>query len=88
MPFNDLKTNDVIDKGEKTRTNDAHYLNDERLFKRRTLLNDGRLFRGSNVYETDINGYKKMTFIAHTQGLCGTRVTRHLIVKRHSFIMR
>ncbi len=35
--------------------------------KQRTLPNDERPFRGSNVNETDINGCQKMTFVVHTQ---------------------
>ncbi len=35
--------------------------------KQRTLPNDERLFRESNVHETDINGYQKMAFVAQTQ---------------------
>ncbi len=35
--------------------------------KQRTLPNDERLFRGSNVHETNINGCQKMTFVTHTQ---------------------
>ncbi len=54
MPFNDLKTNE-IDKGK----NNTH--------KQRTLPTDERLFRGSNVHETDINGCQKMAVVAHTQ---------------------
>ena len=35
--------------------------------KQRTLLIDEHLFRGSNVYETDINGRQKLGFVSHTQ---------------------
>ena len=52
MLFNDLETNDV-DKGE----NNTH--------KQRTLPNDERLVKGSNVHETNINGCQKMSLAAH-----------------------
>ena len=37
------------------------------MHKQRTLPNYERLWRGSNVHETDINGCQKMALVAHTQ---------------------
>ncbi len=52
------------------------------MYKQCTLPNDERLFRGSNVHETDINGCQKMAFVEHYAGLCGTGVTRSLSLRQ------